>query len=145
MNQLPYKTGIDGLVALALHDKQIREEKLKIEAEEKMRLRSQRIISLENILKDICETLEEPIDKVSSHDRHANYVRCRHLYYYVSDLKTGYTNKQIGALIHGADHTTVIHGKRKVSDQLEVGEESLITYWRYYIHNSKLFIPEDFE
>lgn len=75
------------------------------------------------LLRDILRAVSEyflvtQID-IISHRRTANLIYPRHIFYYLARHLTMKSLPQIGAFASGRDHTTVLHGVRKIARLLE--------------------------
>jgi chromosomal replication initiator protein len=77
-----------------------------------------RPVNLQQILRAVCSYYSVKIDDVKGHRRTKDLVGPRHIaMYLIYDLtKTPYMS--IGDFLGGRDHTTILHGVRKVEDEL---------------------------
>jgi chromosomal replication initiator protein len=107
-------------------------------------LDKKQLYTLDEILRDVCNSFNMPIQTVKAQNRKREAVVCRQIYCYVSRLVTPHTFKTIGLHMGGRDHTTAIHANDMVKQFLEVKEPDFLKEWEQYITNSKLFKIEDF-
>lgn len=70
--------------------------------------------TLHELLKVVSEEMGIGVIDIMSPRRSAPVVRARHIYYYVAKLCTSKSLVQIGKHCADRDHTTVLHGIRKV-------------------------------
>lgn len=145
MRQLPYESNIDALVFLAKFDKEQRELKEQQECEKEEEHRRSRILTLENILIDVCKVFEQDINAVRVIGRKAQNVTCRRLYFYLARTKTAHSLIEIANYVGGFDHTTVIHHAQTVQNYLKVQEPKWMLIWNRYLENSTLFNRNDFK
>ena len=66
------------------------------------------------------------VAEIKSARRSADLIKARHIAMYLAREMTVQTFPQIGRVIGGRDHTTVIHGYFKVRDQIEAGDQAAI-------------------
>jgi len=80
------------------------------------------MLTKENLLSVICFVSGLPEDAIRSQNRARGLVLCRHAYYFLAREKMGLKLVEIGE-VFGTDHTTVIHGIRKVKDMISIQDE----------------------
>lgn len=108
------------------------------------RQRMRNNLTLDEILKDVCNAMDCDIKKVKSKNRKHENVICRQIYCYIAKLKTHHGFREIGEIIGSRDHTTVIHGKDAVIGYLKISDPKFMPDWDKYLDNSKLFTETDF-
>jgi chromosomal replication initiation ATPase DnaA len=69
-----------------------------------------------------------PVTIITSRDRHGYIVDARQMYFYLA-VKDGWTLEATGDFI-GLNHATVLSGKRKVENALEVRDTRITAYHR---------------
>lgn len=84
------------------------------------------IIGFEQIAKATCRYFDLPRLHVFSPRRNARLARARQIIMYFAKELTGMSLPQIGAKLGGRDHTTIIHGHRKVVQLLSAGDPTWI-------------------
>jgi len=79
-----------------------------------------------NDLEKICDAFIDPTNKlcIRQKNRKRNVILARHIFFYIA-YKMGYTTTYIGEYL-GWDHSSVIHGKKSVSNLLEINDSELI-------------------
>jgi hypothetical protein len=80
------------------------------------------MLTKENLLNVVSFVSGLPEDEIKGQNRARGLVLCRHVYYYIAREKMGLKLVDIGS-VFGSDHTTVIHGIRKVKDMLSIDDE----------------------
>lgn len=71
------------------------------------------------ILNALSEVSGYSTDEIAGKCRERELVAVRQVYCYIAATKTGHSLKNIGRLIGGRDHTTVIHSRNKVDFYLK--------------------------
>lgn len=64
-----------------------------------------------------------PFSIMQSHSRMVYYVRARHAAMYVAHVKYGYSYTMIGRVMGKRDHTTILHGVRRVEGEWDYDTE----------------------
>ena len=80
------------------------------------------MLTKENLLSVICFVSGLPEDEIRGQNRARGLVLCRHAYYFLAREKMGLKLVEIGE-VFGSDHTTVIHGIKKVKDMISINDE----------------------
>ena len=80
------------------------------------------MLTKENLLNVVSFVSGLPEDEIKGQNRARGLVLCRHVYYYIAREKMWLKLIDIGS-VFGSDHTTVIHGIRKVKDMLSINDE----------------------
>lgn len=146
MRQLPYESGIDALVWLSKADHEQRrkliEERQK-EEERKIKLFGKGL-AFETVLQDLCDVFSVTEEKILYRKRLAEIVEYRRIFIYVCYKKMGYLKIQIARFLK-KDHTTILYQIRVVEDFLKYQNPDFMAYWKFYLHNSKLFTINDFD
>ncbi len=75
------------------------------------------------IIEVVSEHYHVSIDQLISKSRTANIAKPRQVAMYLCTKLTGSSLDSIGTLLGNRDHTTVIHGARKIEDEYETDEE----------------------
>lgn len=116
------------------------------ENEEKLRqLRLKELISIEQIINDVCEVFKVSIAELMTINRIRKLVILRKIISYVGKTKTTYTQKIIAEKLGYKEHSTVVHHTQQVRGFLKVGDPDFLSHWNHFLTNSKLFKPEDFQ
>ena len=79
--------------------------------------------SYENLLSVISSMYSVSLADLLSTSRNANYVYPRHIAMYIMKNKYNLTNKEIGTIFNGRDHSTVMHACNKIADDLKTNKE----------------------
>lgn len=95
--------------------------------------------TLVEILEDVCYAMGQPIEKVTSRDRHKEYATCRQIYSYVSRMYTMEPLSKIRKAVGYDDHTTVVSNVKKLRGYLRVGDPVFRDKWDLYTENSKIY------
>ncbi len=82
-------------------------------------------ILFEQILIAVCKFYVIPRNQVITAKRNARFVRPRHVAMYLGTELTELSLPQIGARLGGRDHTTVLHGRDKMTGLLAGGDQKL--------------------
>ena len=93
---------------------------------------------LEEILQDVCEVFDQPVDKMMGPGKKEEVMTCKRIYCYVSTVITNATFKAIGAVIL-KDHTTVMHHRAHVLDWMSVNDPTFMETWEKYTKESKIW------
>lgn len=84
-----------------------------------------------DVIKCIAEVYEFPPEKVKariqSRRRFEDYTRLRHLYWYIENMVMGKSLTNIGKE-SGVDHSTVIHGRDNIQDQIDIKSAHGVVY-----------------
>lgn len=75
--------------------------------------------ALRDILRAVAAHYGVNVIHIKSHRRTANLVLPRHVAYYLCKTLTGRSLPEIGRHVGDKDHTTVLHGVRKIAAQLQ--------------------------
>lgn len=67
----------------------------------------------------VCTELQITHDELIGRDRHLNIAKARHLIFYLLHKYTRLHLKQIGDIIGGRHHSTVIYGIQNAKDQID--------------------------
>lgn len=84
------------------------------------------IVGFEQIARATCRHFDLKRVHVFSPRRDTHLARARQIIMYLAKELTGMSLPQIGAKLGGRDHTTVIHGHRKVAQLLSAGDPTWI-------------------
>ncbi|MCR5272487.1 MAG: chromosomal replication initiator protein DnaA [Lachnospiraceae bacterium] len=74
------------------------------------------------IVEVVSEHFQLPINQMISKNRSSDYVRARQVAMYLCKQMTDIPLDSIGQLLGGRDHSTILHGINKMSDELETNE-----------------------
>ncbi len=66
----------------------------------------------------VCQVMEVPVMLLRSPRRQTDLVRARHVFFYLCRENTPFSFPQIGAWCGDRDHSTVMHGARKVAENI---------------------------
>jgi chromosomal replication initiation ATPase DnaA len=103
------------------------------------RMRIQKIgPPIEDILKDMCDSLGQSVDAIKSPYRKEELVLCRCIYSYVCCQITDVTFYKIGDLIN-RDHTSVLHQRANAIDWMATKDQLFMEGWIKYTENSKIW------
>jgi len=80
-------------------------------------------ITNEYIIKVVAEYFNVTVDDIVSKKRNSEYVEPRQVVMYLCNTMTHNSLTNIAKLLNKKDHTTIIHGIRKIEDELKVNEE----------------------
>ena len=80
-------------------------------------------ITNEYIIKVVAEYFNVTVDDIVSKKRNSEYVEPRQVVMYLCNTMTNNSLTNIAKLLNKKDHTTIIHGIRKIEDELKVNEE----------------------
>lgn len=75
--------------------------------------------TMEDIIQIICEETGVSINAIRGKTRIRTVVLARHLVSYYGKICTNLSLQQIGEVIGGKDHTTVIHANKSIKDLIE--------------------------
>lgn len=81
------------------------------------------VITNSSILQVVCDHFSVSRDDIISTKRNKELVFPRHVAMYLMRTMTVSSFEQIGEFLGGRDHTTVIHGFNKISDEIDVNNE----------------------
>lgn len=100
---------------------------------------NRRDYTLEEILVDVCEAMDQPIDKVKSRNRHKEYTVCRQIYSYIARIHTKESLSRMSKVVGYGDHTTIISNDKKVKAFIRLNDPSFRDHWDKYTENSKIW------
>jgi len=80
------------------------------------------MLTCQNLLSVISFVSGQSEEEILGTNRARNLVLCRHVYYHIAREKMGLKLCQIGKFFD-RDHTTIIHGLRKVKDMVSIEDE----------------------
>lgn len=86
---------------------------------------------IHRIIDLICAGESIPKKKLTGHRRFPDYVRARHLCYYLARQFSDRSYPQIGRCFSGRDHSTIWHGERKIT-ALRRTDEALDAKLQWY-------------
>jgi hypothetical protein len=98
----------------------------------------------EQVLKDICRSVDEPFKKVVSKSRKREYVLTRMIGCRIAKRVLGATLVEIGRAIGGRHYSTVINNLEVFQALYDVEDPKLIGLLDMYFKNSQLFTANDF-
>lgn len=78
-----------------------------------------REITAQLIIEVVAEHFNITVDQMASKNRSASLVRPRQIAMYLCNTLTDDSLQAIGLLLGGRDHSTIIHGANKISDDME--------------------------
>ncbi|MCR5416064.1 MAG: chromosomal replication initiator protein DnaA [Pseudobutyrivibrio sp.] len=76
------------------------------------------------IIEVVAEHFNITVDQMASKNRASSVVRPRQIAMYLCNTMTDSSLKAIGLLLGGRDHTTIIHGANKISDEINEDENT---------------------
>ena len=85
------------------------------------------MLTKENLLSVISFVSGLSEDEIRGQNRARGLVLCRHAYYFLAREKMNLKLAQIGE-VFGSDHTTVIHGIKKVKDMISIKDEITLNF-----------------
>lgn len=85
------------------------------------------MLTKENLLSVISFVGGLSEDDIKGQNRARDLVLCRHAYYFLAREKMGLKLSQIGE-VFGSDHTTVIHGIKKIKDMISIKDEITLNF-----------------
>ena len=77
----------------------------------------------EYIIKVVAEHFDVTVDDITSKKRNSEFVEPRQVVMFLCKSMTNNSLTNIGKLLNKKDHTTIIHGIRKIEDEMKVNEE----------------------
>ena len=80
-------------------------------------LNNQQIVDC--VMDTVCTYLQVPKKLVVSKTRRRNVVKAKHLCRYYLTQRTNMTLAEIGLIWEGADHSTIVHSRNYVKQQIE--------------------------
>jgi chromosomal replication initiator protein len=87
-------------------------------------LPSRASIEPEQIISTVAEVYGIPADQIMGRGRTKSVARSRQIAMYLMREETDYSLPQIGEVLGGRDHTTVMYGHEKISDLLETDDKT---------------------
>lgn len=78
-----------------------------------------RTITLQEVLKSVCEYYDVTAEQVISRNRKQDFIRPRHMYYHLAYSLTGRSFFQVGHFVE-RDHASVLYGHNKIRVQSEL-------------------------
>ena len=94
---------------------------------------------LVDILEDICEVFDLDKEYLGSPKKKRERAIYRFIYCYVARIKTKATLKEIGALIGGRDHTTVLNAIMVFKNLTDKKDPQFMEYWEWYRNKSNVW------
>lgn len=143
MSQLPYQCSMNALVAISLFDKKERDRLVADVEAKNQQIRDTRVLTQSAILEDVCQVFGYEIERVRGKRRSEGLVLCRRFYCYLCCMKTKFSLNET-ALELKCHHASVIYHRDVVKNFLQVKDSEFMVHWQYFIHNSKLFVENDF-
>jgi chromosomal replication initiation ATPase DnaA len=98
-----------------------------------------KMYSLNEILADVCNAMEQPIKKVVSKDRHREIVTCRQIYGYIARLHTKHSLWDISVVVGYDDHTTIISNNKKIRNFIKQKDPIFMESWDKYTEKSEIW------
>lgn len=100
------------------------------------------MLTQNNLLSVISFVSGQPEEEILGSSRSRSLVLCRHVYYHIAREKMGLKLCQIGKFFD-RDHTTIIHGLRKVKDMVSIEDEITCQFIEQVNHliREKYLIP----
>lgn len=92
-----------------------------------------------DILKDVCNVYNQPIESVLSDCRKHEFVVCRMVYSYACSVMTDAPTKFIAATIN-RERTNVSHHRRLVKDMDSINDPAFVKEMDEYFTKSKLWV-----
>jgi chromosomal replication initiation ATPase DnaA len=80
------------------------------------------VVFVSTIIKVVADHFGMTQEDITSHKRGINYLTPRHITYFLSFILSGQTKSQIGKKIGKRDHSTIIHGIRKIQKAIKESE-----------------------
>ena len=81
------------------------------------------IIHPDNIINTICSFYNIKTTQLKGAKRDASLVRPRHMCMFLLKEEAGLTYTEVGNLLGGRDHTTVMHAVEKITEQIEISSK----------------------
>lgn len=91
--------------------------------------------TLDEILLDVCQSFNEPIDDVLGKKRKEDLVKCRRIYFYVANVLTNESCDAIAGKIN-KDHTTYLFHIENCECWFRIGEPKFMSQWETYLSNT---------
>ena len=83
--------------------------------------------NLQNILEFISEHYGVSENSIKSKSRKDEVVKARHAYFYIAYKTSRKGLAEIGRLVN-RDHTTVIHGMRKIEGEIDIYQDTFLEF-----------------
>jgi chromosomal replication initiation ATPase DnaA len=80
------------------------------------------MIKQDELLEIVCQEAGLTVESILRPFRGRNFVLARYVYFHIAKKLYGLKLSEMGSKF-GHDHTTVIHGLRKIDDLLSIGDE----------------------
>lgn len=81
------------------------------------------VVFVATIVKVVSEHFGMKVEDLVSDKRSIIFMTPRHIIYYLCILLSGQSKVQIGKKLGNRDHSTIIHGSRKIQKQIQDNEE----------------------
>ncbi|MCR5762391.1 MAG: chromosomal replication initiator protein DnaA [Treponema sp.] len=78
------------------------------------------LITIENIQKVVCNHYNISLSDIKSKKRNKKYIVPRHIAIYIARNMLDYSYPELGNEFGGRDHTSIMHGCEKITEQLKV-------------------------
>lgn len=98
-----------------------------------------KVYTLNEILVDVCNAMEQPLKKVVGKDRHREIVTCRQIYGYVARLHTKHSLWEISVVVGYDNHTTIIANNKKIRGFIKQKDPIFMESWDKYTERSEIW------
>jgi hypothetical protein len=80
-----------------------------------------------NIIRDVCELVNGPMQQWANGRRHRQHVRARQTFFWALRTCTSYTLVEISNFVHGNyDHATIIHSRKAIDNEIEMMNDEVV-------------------
>jgi hypothetical protein len=85
-----------------------------------------RKVMMADIVAEVCRYYEQTRDALYSERKDAKLARARQVAMYFGRWTANRTTPEVGMMLGGRDHTTVLHGSRKIARLLQEGDKATV-------------------
>jgi hypothetical protein len=80
-----------------------------------------------NIIRDVCELVNGPMQQWATGRRHRQHVRARQTFFWALRTCTSYTLVEISNFVFGNyDHATIIHARKAIDNEIEMMNDEVM-------------------
>jgi hypothetical protein len=80
-----------------------------------------------NIIRDVCELVNGPMQQWANGRRHRQHVRARQIFFWALRTCTSYTLVEISNFVFGNyDHATIIHARKAIDNEIEMMNNEVV-------------------
>jgi len=97
------------------------------------------LITLEDILNDVCSVFGQPLKEIKGKCRKRDYVICRLIYSYVARMNTSKYCYEIANEVGYKEHSIVIRNTKLIRRYFQIKDGWFLGHWDHYISKSKIW------